>query len=342
MESTLFLYIGPPKTASTFLQRGFLQKIDELECRIRPRVQVNGRELMFSDLFFFFPEVWRGIGKDYLERWAEPALRQNRDLVISSEGIYGGLATPRPWYPSRVGWLTGEVNGLRETNGLPSHHSNVTHLQAIADTASELGFSETKILVTIRRQDTKLASGYAEMSSSIANASQTNFENWVEKLLSDPVGRYALGGKKLNYGSWWRQVTTKFSSENILLLPMELLGTDQNEFLGRWLDFLGLQDQRTIYLPFDDGDTSKRKSSVSDKAWLLRPPARDIRALPFRILRKIGLVPAMKRLFSFPKRDEFIRLTNEISDKVLAYYKQSNQDLDTQIDEISLQRFGYY
>jgi hypothetical protein len=231
---------------------------------------------------------------------------------------------------------------LRETNGLPSHHSNVAHLRAIADTASDLGFSETKILVTIRRQDTKLASGYAEMSSSIAHASQTNFETWVNTLVGDPIGQYALGGEKLNYGAWWKQVSEKVGSENVLLLPMELLGAEQNKFLGRWLDFLGLQNLHGTYLPFDDGDTSKRKSSVSDKAWSLRPPARDVRALPFRILRKIGLVPATKRLFSFPKRDEFIRLTNEISDKVLAYYKQSNQDLDNQIDEINLQRFGYY
>ena len=64
MGPTLFLYIGAPKTASTFLQRGFLQNVDELECQIRPRIRVGGREILFSDLFF--PEVWEELGKKYL------------------------------------------------------------------------------------------------------------------------------------------------------------------------------------------------------------------------------------------------------------------------------------
>jgi hypothetical protein len=297
---------------------------------------------MFSDLFCLFPEVWREIGKEYLRKWAEPAFQSGRDLVISSEGIYGGLATPRPWYPSRVGWLTGEVNVLRETNGLPSHASSATHLRAVADAAADIGFSQTKILATVRRQDTKIASGYAEMSSSIAHASQANFETWVNMLTGDPIGQYALGGEKLNYGAWWKQVSKKVGSENVLLLPMELLGVEQNKFLGHWLDFLGLQDLHGTYLPFDESGATKRESSVSDNTWSLRPPARDVRALPFRVLRKMGLVSVTKRLFSFPKRDKVIRLTNEISDKILAYYEQSNRDLDSQIDQINLQKFGYY
>jgi len=339
---TLYLYIGPPKTASTFLQRGFLQQIDELECQIRPKVQVNGRKIMFSDLFLFFPEVWQGIGKEYLRKWAEPAFQTDRDLVISSEGIYGGIATPRPWYQSRVECLTSEVNVLRETNGLSSHESNATHLRTITEAAADIGFSQTKILVTVRRQDTKLASGYAEMSSSIAHASQANFETWLNTLIDDPIGQYALGGEKLKYGAWWKQVSKKMGSENVLILPMELLGVEQNKFLGQWLDFLGLQDLRGTYLPFDDGGATKRESSVSDNTWSLRPPARDVRALPFRILRKMGVVSTTKRWFSLPKRDEVIRLTTELSDKILAYYEQSNRDLDSQTDEINLQKFGYY
>jgi len=299
--------------------------------------------MLFSDLFLFFPEVWEKVGKEYLTEWSKPALRSGRDLVVSSEGIFGGLVTPRPWYKRRLEWMMDEVNVLRAPNGFPSHASSATHLQAVSDAAADVGFDQTKILITVRRQDTKLASGYAEMSSSIAGASQDNFEKWITKLVDDPVGRYALGGKKLDYASWWKQVSTEMGPENILLLPMELLGADQSEFLGRWLDFLELQSLRAKYIPFDEEESSKKRvSSVSDRVWSLRPPVRSIQTLPFRILRKAGLRSVMKRWFSVPKREERIRLTDEMSEKILTFYEESNRELDSQINSIDLQGHGYY
>lgn len=318
-----------------------LERAEGIKSLVKPEETVGGKKLRFSDLFFLSPEIWDDFGRDLLELHSEPAL--DKDLLISSEGIYGGLGTPRPWYKTRYGHMTDEVNVLREPTGLPYSSDNAVHLERVADVASQIGFDSTKVLVTVRRQDTKIASGYAEMSSSIAGASQKHFELWVDKILNDPVGYYGLGGAKLNYLTWWKQVSANLGSENVLLLPMELLEANQNEFLGRWADFLGLQKSPKAYLPSDDAESKKvRVSSMSERTWALRPPVSSIRTIPFRVLRKTGLLSAAKRWSSFPTRDEVFRLTEETSEKVLAVYEDSNRELDRRIDDINLHQYGYY
>jgi hypothetical protein len=343
MGSKIYIHVGPPKTASTFLQKGVIEKIESKKSIVNPKVEIGGREVNFSDLFLLSPEVWDGVGRNILTEYAEVSLSEDNDLIISSEGIYGGLMTPRPWYKSRVECLTSEVNALREINGFPHHHSNAVHLERVADMASQIGFDSTKVLVTVRRQDTKLASGYAEMSSSIAGASQKNFEQWVDTILGDPVGYYGLGGAKLDYFTWWKEVAGRLGKDNILLLPMEMLGKNPRDFLQRWMEFLNLEnDQEAADLIESAAEKRMRTSSESETVWRLRPPARSIEASSFRILRSVGLLSTVKGVFGWPERERKIKLHDEMSKKILKEYRGSNANLDDNVDKISIKEYEYY
>lgn len=341
MARTLYIHVGPPKTASTYLQNA-LKKAEGIKSVVKPEETVGDRRVRFSDLFFLSPEVWDDFGRDMLEVHSKPARDQDADLIISSEGIYGGLGTPRPWYDARRKHLTDEVNILRDPTGLPYSYHNAVHLERVAGVASQIGFDSTKVLVTVRRQDTKLASGYAEMSSSIVGASQENFELWIDKILTDPVGYYGLGGSKLDYFTWWKEVAKKLGKKNILLLPVELLGETPRDFLQRWIDFLDLDsEQEGADLLKSAGEQRMRTSSESETIWRLRPPPRS-EASSFRVLRSAGLLSTTKRFFGWPKRDRRINLKDKLSIRILQKYKDENVNLDDCLKDISIEKYGYY
>ena len=60
----LYIHVGPSKTATTFLQRDVLGRIESAECLPVPEIEVGGRRLRFGDLFSLSPEFWRGLEAD--------------------------------------------------------------------------------------------------------------------------------------------------------------------------------------------------------------------------------------------------------------------------------------
>ena len=60
-DPTLYIHVGPSKTATTFLQRDILGRIESAECLPVPEIEVEGRRLRFGDLFSLSPEFWRGL-----------------------------------------------------------------------------------------------------------------------------------------------------------------------------------------------------------------------------------------------------------------------------------------
>ena len=76
----LYIHVGPSKTATTFLQRDVLGRIESAECLPVPEIEVEGRRLRFGDLFSLSPEFWRGLEADPL---ADKVRHSGRDVVIS-------------------------------------------------------------------------------------------------------------------------------------------------------------------------------------------------------------------------------------------------------------------
>lgn len=339
---TFFLHIGPPKTATTFLQEEILQRVQSAVCRIKPDVKVGNEEIRFADLFLRSPEIWRGIGENVLSNLAGKEFDKN--LIVSDEGVYGGVASPQPWIPSWIpSWgQSHRVAIHRQTSGQPAPSTFALHLDELKSVATACGFSKTKVLMTLRRQDTKLASSYAQLSNRVRGASQSHFEEWVRHLVQSPLGYYMEGGVKLDYLYWWKKITKVLCKENVLFLPFEILETHPEEFLEQWLGFLEVSEQEKIITTSTIRDR-RNEGSIGKAVWSIRNPMSLGPSLGVnRLLRKMGARSNYSLQWVDFSRDHQIRLTSELKEGVLEVYREGNRVLDQSVCDLHLSDYEYY
>ncbi len=339
MGSKIYLHVGPPKTASTFLQKNFFKKISNKKCKIRPKVEINGRSILFHRVFILSVEVWNSFAKKILRRISKEALDEDKDLILSSEGFYGGFAIPKPWHKDRKKELQSDINSIWSNSGLPYTKLFANHLEGIRYAAKEIGFEDVRMIGVMRRQDQKIASGYAEMSSSIKGASQEHFEKWVKFIIGDPVGYYGMGGSKLDYYRWHKESSKNLGIENIEILPLELLSSDENRFTSLLADFMGINKEK---VPNFKNIKKRRKNSDHKDLWYLRPPSRGKETLTFRIMKKLGLLETLQGKTDLIKRGKKITLGDDLKGEVLERYSESNIKLNKKVPKLNLKKYGYF
>jgi len=322
---TLSIHVGPSKTATTFLQREVFERIESAACFPVPELEVQDRTFRFGDLFSFSPGFWGGVeGDPFGEGGQQPA----RDVVVSDERIFGGLAAPRPWIPGAVQSRGLPPSPRRHTHGRHDLCSVSSHLRALRAAAGGWGYERVQVLLTPRRQDTKLASSYAQLSNRVRGAGQQNFEAWVRHLLHDVVGYNKGGGLKLNYALWWRRLGEAVGPENVFFLPFELLRADSAAFLRQWLDFLGVPEGGAIADALSGpGSAGQNVRSWSADTWSLRTP-----------------IKKGHHLLRWPdfSRGSEVRITDELKEEILTVYEEGNRSLDEHVPHLNLERYDYY
>jgi hypothetical protein len=210
------------------------------------------------------------------------------------------------------------------------------------EVSAKWGYGQVKFLLTPRRQDTKLASYYAEISDRVRGAGQESFEKWVRRLIDDPIGYSKGGGAKLNFFSWYEEVVRAIGKENVLFIPFELLQEDAFGFLKRWLEFVGIERAKSIADIFSKSE-KKRSRSTSDDTWVLKGPKKYGPFLhPSIIFRMLGLPTRLPQRLPDFWRDEEIALTEELSLEILEKYEEGNRMLDDVIKREDLSKYGYY
>lgn len=343
--STLFIHVGPGKTGTTFLQDVVLERVHSVECLVKPTVNLGGEEVRFGDLFTFPPEVWGNSGGGAFSSLIE-GRTEGKDLIISDEHVFGGVASPQPWIPDPTRKIGPIVRMCRQTNGKPDTYSMAAHLQRLSSLAEDWEFTDVKILAITRRQDTRLASGYAQVSDRVRGACQKGFEDWVRYLTQDPVGYYLGGGLKLDYLSWYEGIEKTVGKDGPKLLPFELLKENESEFVRLLLSWLDVKDASYTQIIEDIQQSSTQEKNVlsnSNRNWSLKEPVRSGPRLwsprLFRLLRLPTRLP--KRWPDFSRENE-IRLTPDLSAEILNVYDCSNQQLDDKLPELGLGRYGYY
>jgi len=344
-ELTLFIHLGPGKTATTFLQNVVLAKVHSIESLVKPIVEFGEEKLRFGDLFNFPPEVWDDSGGG-----AFAHLIRNREgqgsLIISDEHVFGGLASPQPWIADPARKIGPVVRLCRQTNGQTDTYSMAAHLQKLSDVANDWGFSDTKVLAVTRRQDTRLASGYAQVSDRVRGAGQEGFENWVRHLTQSPIGYYMGGGLKLDYLAWYKEIEGAVGTNGVRMLPFERLGESKVTFVRRYLTMFGVEESDVERIVDDLEGSSNGKQNVSSRAeseWSLREPVRTgPRLRPARLWSALGLpgrLPLRRPDFS---REKSIFLTPNLRREILDVYEQGNRRLDDILPELELGKYGYY
>lgn len=335
--TTLYLHIGFPKTATTFLQDAVFPKISSISCFKKPRVQLGDRKERLGTRFYYSPQLWREKGFDLFSQvlGPKPQGEAKEDVLISDEGFGGGITAPHPWIPA--------TRPRQDRENGP--HSTCVHLMELRKVALEWGFSQVKVIMGIRRQDRKLASGYAQVSDKVKGASQENFERWLRRVLDPARGYYEGGGLHHNYYLFWQKITEAVGAENLLVLPLELLQENMSEYLGRLFDFLDLPEEgKHITTSVHENANRKRNArSSSENTWRLREPMNTgLRLRPGRLFRTVGLPDRLPLRWPDFGREEEIRLTPELKASILNVYAAGNRCLDRVIKEVELQSYDYW
>jgi hypothetical protein len=348
----LYIHAGPGKTGTTFLQQSVFDKIQSAQCLETPEVNIGGKEIRFADLFDFPPGIWKRAEQNpFFPKAARRVVE--KDLVISDERIFGGIGAPQSWIPNPPPGRDIAPAPRRHMHARPDPYVVSRHLKKLREVSSGWGYGQVRFLLTTRRQDTRLASGYAQMSNRVRGAGQHNFQRWVRHLIHDVVGYYKGGGAKLNYSSWWEEIAEVVGEENVLFLPFELLQENTLEFLRQWLGYIGIEEADSIAHSLSNSEKQNRRSK-SDRRWALRSPRREGPGLPrrvswklFEISQSLGLpkldLPARLPL-RWPdfQRDDVIHLTEDISEEILDVYEEGNRLLDELDPDLNLEEYNYY
>lgn len=308
---TLHLHIGIPKTGTTYLQTGPFTSLHNLQYvpvphgdRFTRGSEDRGRGLM-AFCMRRSATLWRDIGNELFQEMLGPreAQAEGRNALISDESI--GRAGSRP------ALLQAHLSGIRQK-------------------ASDWGFDRVTVLCAVRRQDHWYASHYAQISDRNPHASQTNFEEALDRLLDPAQGRYMLG-MLLDYASLHRALAGALGEGNVLMAPYEELKEVPERFIDRLSAFL----ETPLPTPSatDEGSGERNVRSCGATRWKIQPFGN-------RSGRRARIAARVRSLHPHFRRRAAIELTPELSDRMLTAYAASNRALAETLD-LDLRQYGY-
>jgi hypothetical protein len=217
------------------------------------------------------------------------------------------------------------------------------HLKELKNVAPNWGYERVRVLLSTRRQDTRLASGYAQSSNRVRGAGQQNFERWVHHLLKTTSGFYQGGGVKLDYSVWREEISQAIGEENVFFIPFELLQDDERQYLRRWLGFIGEEKVDSLLESVASAESRNSQSAPSESKWFVRDPIRTGPKLRLtRLFQTLGLPTSLPLRRPDFKRDDEIYLTNRLTEEILDVYEEGNQLLGELEPTLDLKKYGYY
>ncbi len=318
---TLFLHIGLPKTATTFLQTDIFPRFGGVDVFATPTDpafsdrddRASGHRSM-TCMCKRDPRVWRTYGPDVFAGLLGSASQWTpKNVLISDEGI--GRAGSRP-------------------------DLLAAHLVEIGRIAADWGLARVAVILAVRRQDHWLASHYSQMSDRNRDASQEDFERAARHLVNPSGDRFKLG-MMLDYTTLAGCISDVVGRENVLLYPYERQREDPEHVYAEIAAFVGADWKSPggpdghPAIPAPDGVNVR---SIGSDRWSIRPFSDGPRVLPFRVSRAVGLPHRLilPRLF----RKKSFALTQKISRIVLDTYGPSNERLCRELG-VDVARYDY-
>jgi hypothetical protein len=277
----LVLHIGLPKTATSFLQHKILA----------PAVRGH-----------FLHRRSEGDGaavcqliKDYIRGRADNAERL--DAIVELLRPHSGPETTI---------VTDEAISINFRNfwtgNAPPPDRVAARLGIIRDRLGPL-FPEVRVLMGIRRQDSWLASRYAQSSKTQEGFTQEDFDRRATEIVQDGVHNTSLEG--LDYNAVRSTFSAEFGPDRLYMFSMERLRDDPEQVLTEIGEFVGGLD---LVVQRDRAIASGRPLvsnilSTGEDTWALGP-----------------------------EKKETLKLSPEIKAALIARFTASNEELGKQLD----------
>jgi hypothetical protein len=330
MSSELLLHIGYPKAASTSLQRS-----------VFPELESHGIEY----LGMFPTEEGASTGNDAAMRLLDyvsqrVAQQAGNDPLPFSE-VTGKKETGRNRILSHEGFLNLSIR-RKVVLGRLTPLDPFAIAKALHRVVSGL---KCRILIITRRQDEMLLSLYAQ--------SYTHFYRRVDGLdtLAGFLGNLKSGSayehifEALYYDDIVSEYQRLFGSNNVAVLPFELLVNDESRFLSELASVVGVD---TIDAPvskdnvrrLDDGGKISKRMDLYEMGFrcLKRYASED--SLVWRALRPMrGLVSPLKSVRAIASRK--FQLTAQQRELILERFAETNRALSERVN-LELDRYGYW
>lgn len=311
----LYLHIGQPKTASTFLQNDVFPHLAEMDVALLPRVpnyknhdaRRSGDGRLAEQITARSPILWT---KHQAE--LEPALLgtgSSQSRLVSDEMFFGNF------------------RGAAEV--LP-------HLRAMVDMARSQ-FDEVRILCLIRRQNTRLISGYVQRSDAKLKAGQADFDAFARSMCDPRDERYRRG-MAWEYGDLAAGLLDIVGPAGLFMRPYEELRHDPRRFLEALMSFLK-QEPRSADALIETLLQEGRQENVrrlEQDLWQARRFNRFSEGISRLDLLREPLA-YLRRKYTVPSQ---IRLRPKISEMILSSYEETNRRAARLLD-IDLARYGY-
>lgn len=208
MSKKVYIHIGYPKTASTYLQFNIFDKLhkegvlDFVWWKRQPKGFVQ-KLLNLPEWYFPFKE------------FEESLFENNREInLISEEAIVGSM------------------------------YYKTINAKSVADKIKRL-FPEAKVLIVVRNQADLITSLYKQL---IHQGSAISFKSFINYEDGKVNPGYALGNHKLlfeslKYSHLINYYYDLFGASNVEVLNFESLKKDPDQFIRNLLTFMGIPDQ---------------------------------------------------------------------------------------------------
>jgi hypothetical protein len=329
--TSIYLHVGMPKTATTFLQARWFPYLKGLRYQDQAVRDLVDRIIYTNPVFLDLVSVRH----ELVERLAN--LDRDR-LLISQERLFGNMLRN---YEDNV-YLTGCLKTV---------------------------FPNAKVIVVIRRQDELVESIYKQSLQSYYSQSLNGFLNYRNGAFEDSCDQLGLPNvdvKQIDLYRYVRNYVEQFGRENVCVLPYELLRENRKLFLDRLSAILGVEpvypsneyrENRSyswlacrLALVLNrfvrvEGDGSRLLQFIPNKPFLSFFNCRSSQSEMYKTLGGISRHITLRH-FLQDGLDRVVYINRNLiseskRESIMAFHTESNANLDQEFD-LDLKRFGYY
>lgn len=329
-EKKVYIHVGMPKTGTTFMQKKVFPHLQHVEYWTpfeHPLTYFFER--ISNNNHLTYPEEWKQKIREYLE------CSETEKHVLSFEGFFGSY-----------------------TNNYKSNYTNSLTLKEL--------FPSAKVILCIRNQVDIIESNYSQIVSEGFSGSINQYLNYRKGKFQNERSESGinLNIESLHLVKYIENYLEVFGTDNVLVLPFELLKNSRQTFLNRICDFLdvesismnetasaptktslskrGMKITRVLNHVFQS-DSNNRAGFIPKQPYINGLRNRSTQGIHYKILYEISkrMHPQYIAKKLSGSKNSKTHILSELQIKYLKdFYRESNSEIEA-LTGLNLKGFGY-